>query len=118
MAAVWPAGPELRDVSNCKNCPRSSHITSLPNNYSRISIIQYNTIVIRHDLLTSFECIFRESILGTPVKFEESPAPGDTRWLCDAAAATGKENKDKARDEDALLKAAANSLAAYVESRV
>lgn len=32
--------------------------------------------------------------------------------LCDAAAATGTENKDTSREEDALLKVEANSLAA------
>jgi hypothetical protein len=42
----------------------------------------------------------------------ESPAVGDTRWLCEAAAATGTENKDRKRG-DAFLKLEANRLAAF-----
>jgi len=34
------------------------------------------------------------------------------RWLCDAAAAMGTENKDRNREEDALLNVEANTLAA------
>jgi hypothetical protein len=66
--------------------------------------------------LTSFECILLESTFGPAVKVEavESPAVGDTRWLCEAAAATGTENKDRKRG-DALLKAEENTLAACVD---
>lgn len=60
--------------------------------------------------LTTFECIL---LASTFVKLAavESPAVGDTRWLCEAAAATGTENKDMKRG-DALRKAEANTLAA------
>lgn len=63
-------------------------------------------------MMTTFECIFRESTFGVAVKLEadESPAVGDMRWLCDAAAAMGTENKDRNRGE-ALLKVEANTLA-------
>lgn len=66
--------------------------------------------------LTSRECILRESTFGTIVKVEadESPAVGDTRLLCEAAAAMGTEKADRARG-DALLKAEANTLAACAE---
>ena len=66
--------------------------------------------------LTTFECILLESTLGVAVKLEadESPAVGDTRWLCDAAAAMGTENKDRNRG-DALLKVEANTLAACAD---
>jgi hypothetical protein len=47
---------------------------------------------------------------------EESPAVDDTRWLCEAAAATGTENNDRKRG-DAFLKAEANTLAASADSR-
>jgi hypothetical protein len=49
------------------------------------------------------------------MKFEAlgNPAVGDTRWLCEAAAAMGTENKDRPRGEDALRKIEANTLAAY-----
>jgi len=65
--------------------------------------------------LTTFECIL---LASTFVKLEavESPAVGDTRWLCEAAAATGTENKDRKRGE-ALRKAEANTLAAFVVLR-
>jgi hypothetical protein len=64
--------------------------------------------------LTTFECILRESTFVVAVKLEadESPAVGDTRWLCEAAAAMGTENKDRNRG-DALLKVEANTLAAF-----
>jgi hypothetical protein len=55
-------------------------------------------------MMTSFECIFLESTL-------ESPA-GEVRVLCEAAAAIGSENKDNVREEVALRKTEANSLAA------
>lgn len=48
----------------------------------------------------------------------EIPATGDTRWLCDAAAATGTENKDSDRGEVALRKIDANTLAACARARV
>ena len=48
----------------------------------------------------------------------ESPTTGDTRWLCDAAAAMGTENKDRDRGEAALRKSDANTLAACARSRV
>jgi hypothetical protein len=65
-----------------------------------------------HYLLTSFECILRESIF---IKFEAlgNPAVGDTRWLWEAAAAMGTENRGRPRGEDALRKIEANTLAAY-----
>lgn len=67
----------------------------------------------RHNLLTTFECIFRVSTFDSPAKLlEESPAVGDMRCLWDAAAAMGTENKDRTRDEDARLKVEANTLAA------
>jgi len=53
--------------------------------------------------MTSFECIFRESTL-------ESPATGVERVFCEAAAATGSENKDRDRGV-ARRKIEANSLA-------
>jgi len=63
--------------------------------------------------MTTFECILRESALCVGIEFEadERPAAGDTRWLCDVAAAMGRENRDRNRG-DALLKVEANSLAA------
>jgi hypothetical protein len=68
-----------------------------------------------YNSLTSFECIFRESTLGVAVRLEAdaSPAVGETRWLCDAAAAMGTENKDRSRG-DALLEVEANTLAIFV----
>lgn len=60
--------------------------------------------------MTSFECIFRESTL-------ESPATGVVRVLCEAAAATGSENKDSVRGV-ARRKIEANSLAACAGCRV
>lgn len=49
------------------------------------------------------------------MKFEAigNPAVGDTRWLCEAAAAMGTEKRDRLREEDALRKIEANTLAAY-----
>lgn len=68
-------------------------------------------------IITSFECILLESTFGVPAKFTaDKPAFGDTRLLCDVAAATGTENKDKTREEVARLKAEANSLAMYAGS--
>jgi hypothetical protein len=55
-------------------------------------------------MMTSFECIFLESTL-------ERLATGDARVLCEAAAATGTENKDSVRGV-ARRKIEANSLAA------
>jgi hypothetical protein len=52
------------------------------------------------------------------VEAVESPATGDTRWLCDAAAAMGTENKDRLRGEEALRKIDANTLAACAKVRV
>jgi hypothetical protein len=68
--------------------------------------------------LTTFECILRESTFDVAVKAEAdgSPAVGDTRWLCEAAAAMGTENKDRNRG-DARLKVEANTLAACAISR-
>lgn len=64
-------------------------------------------------MMTTLECILRESTFGIAVKLEavESPAVGETRWLCEAAAAIGTENKDRKRG-DAFLKVEANTLAA------
>jgi len=47
----------------------------------------------------------------------ESPAAGDTEWDLETAAAMGRENKETKRDEDALRRVEANSLA-VVGSRV
>lgn len=47
----------------------------------------------------------------------ESPATGDTCWLCDAAAATGTENRDRDRGEVALRKSDANTLATFTKTR-
>lgn len=60
--------------------------------------------VLAYPMMTSFECILRESTL-------ESPATGVVRVLCEAAAATGSENKDTVRGV-ARRKIEANSLAA------
>lgn len=60
--------------------------------------------------MTSFECIFRACAF-------ESPATGDALCLWDAAAATGTENKDRVRGEEALRKIDANTLAACAKSR-
>lgn len=57
-----------------------------------------------YPMMTSFECILRESNL-------ESPVTGEVRVLCEAAAATGNENKDRDRGV-ARRKIEANSLAA------
>lgn len=66
--------------------------------------------------MTTLECIFRESSFGVAVELEaeENPATGDTCWLCDAAAAIGTEKKDTYREEDALRKIEANTLATCV----
>jgi hypothetical protein len=55
-------------------------------------------------MMTSLECILRVSTL-------EIPARGVVRVLCEAAAATGSENKDSDRGV-ARRKIEANSLAA------
>jgi hypothetical protein len=80
--------------------------------------------VLRNDnncsrnLLTSFECILRESVLGVKdcLETDERPAAaGDTRWFGEAAAAArGTENKDRKRLEEARRKAEANTLAVVV----
>ena len=58
-----------------------------------------------------------ESTLGVADRFEADgrPAVGDTGLLCEAAAATGTENKDTSREEDARLMVEANSLAACAD---
>jgi len=73
----------------------------------------FQQLLIMRYSLTTFECILLESTFGVAFKLEAegSPAAGDTRWLCEAAAAIGTENKDRNRG-DALLKVDANSLAA------
>jgi hypothetical protein len=78
------------------------------------SLALYQKLELGRYSLTTFECILLESTFGIAVKLEavESPAVGDTRWLCEAAAATGTENKDRKRG-DALLKLEANRLAAF-----
>lgn len=48
----------------------------------------------------------------------ESPATGDTRWLCDAAAAIGTEKRESDRGEVALRKIDANTLATCARTRV
>lgn len=70
-------------------------------------------------MITNFECILRESVLGveTLLETDESPAAaGDTRWLGEAAdaAARGTEKTDRKREEEARRKAEANSLAVVV----
>lgn len=63
-------------------------------------------------MITNLECILRECVLEVTDRFEEeSPAAGDARWLCMAAAATGREKKEKKREEDARRSVEANSLA-------
>lgn len=46
---------------------------------------------------------------------DDRPATGDTRWLLEAAAAMGTDRKETKREEEALLKVEANTLAAGVE---
>lgn len=74
--------------------------------------LQRHSITVDYSL-TTFECILLESTFGVASKLvaDGSPAAGDARWLCEAAAATGTENRDTNRG-DALLKAEANTLAA------
>lgn len=68
-------------------------------------------------MITSRECMLLEFIFEVVVRpEEESPAVDDTRWLCEAAAATGTENNDRKRG-DAFLKAEANTLATSADSR-
>lgn len=56
------------------------------------------------------------SIFGVAVKLvaDGIPTVGGTRWLCEATAATGTENKDRTREEVARRKIGANTLAALV----
>lgn len=67
-------------------------------------------------MMTTLECILRVSTLGVKVCFEaeESPAAGDTRWFCDAAAARGTEKKERKRVEVDRRIAEANTLAVVV----
>ena len=64
-------------------------------------------------ILTSFECMFRASDLGTAVKPEADKrrATGEGRWLCDAAAARGTGSNETRREGEALEKIEANTLA-------
>lgn len=42
---------------------------------------------------------------------DESPAAGDVRWFCEAAAATGTEKKERKREGVERRSAEANTLA-------
>lgn len=69
--------------------------------------------------MTSLECILRTSVLGEEdcLEADESPAAGETRWLGEAAAASGTESKDTRREEEARRNAEANTLAVGARSR-
>lgn len=71
------------------------------------------------NLLTTLECILREPVLSVEVGLDadESPAAGDVRWVLEAAAAIGSENKDTKREEAVRRNAEANTLAAVRLSR-
>jgi len=63
--------------------------------------------------MTSRECIFLFCVVfaaAFKLVADDSPAVDDARWLCEAAAAMGTENKDRKRGE-AFLKVEANTLA-------
>lgn len=67
-------------------------------------------------MMTSFECILRESVLGveTLLETDESPAAaGDTRWLdgAEEATAAGSEKRDRMREDEARRNAEENTLA-------
>jgi len=65
---------------------------------------------LKKNLLTSFECIFLVSCL-VALGAEESPAEGG-RLVGDAPAATGRERREMNREEVALRKVKANTVAA------
>lgn len=73
----------------------------------------------RCNLLTTLECIFRESVLGVEdtLEADESPAAGEMRWFGDVAAAIGSEKRERKRVEVARRKVEANTLAAGASSR-
>jgi hypothetical protein len=65
-------------------------------------------------MMTTFECIVRAPVLRIDVGLDGNPAVGYVRLVVEAAAAIGRENKERVREEDARRNAEANSLAVVV----